>query len=133
MAMTPSLRGTRIEWAGFVVAFALAAVPARASAAGTECWGTWRFEVSRPTPDQEQMLEKDSWCRSAKLPRTFTAEARPGWEGRGILTGTPVRLLDIMKGGGRCECQFAGPPAAAPRYYELAIDVNATGAVVEGK
>lgn len=116
----------------FVVLLSL--VSARdAGAAGTECWGTWRFDVSRPRPDQEQWLAPDSWCRGAKLPRTFTAEARPGPDGRGILTGAPLRLLDVMKGSGRCEFQFSGPPAVAPRYYELSIDVNASGAVVEGK
>jgi hypothetical protein len=116
---------------GFVLVLAFLFSPARAVGA-TDCSGVWRFEVGRPTADRERYQSADSWCRAAKLPRTFTAGVRSGANGRAVLTGTPQRPTDVGAGSGRCEFQFPGPTSGS-RYFDISIDVNASGTVVEGK
>jgi hypothetical protein len=132
--MIPALQTPRAGRIGFALLVGLVLLPAgAASAAGTDCSGTWRLDVAPATPDKEAWLSADSWCRAARLPRSFTAEVRPGADGRPTLTGTPVKLKDVMVGGGRCELQFAGPTTGPKTYYELSIEVNASGAPVQGK
>jgi hypothetical protein len=126
--------GRQVGRIGFAFAVGLALLPARgAGAAGTDCSGSWRFDVTPATPDKEAWLSADSWCRAAKLPRTFSAELRTGPDGRAVVTGTPLRPTDVMAGSGRCEFQFAGPAASPTKVHELSIEVNASGTPIQGK
>jgi hypothetical protein len=106
--------------------------PLGAEAAGTDCTGTWRFEVARPTPEQEALVSPDSWCRAAKLPRTFTAELRLTPDGHGIITGTPQPPTDVNTWAGRCEFQFSGP-ANGPKHDDITMEVSASGTVLQGE
>lgn len=126
-----ALPSWRVGLLGSVLVLAFLFSPARAVGA-TDCSGIWRFEVGRPTPDREKYQSADSWCRAAKLPRRFTAGVRSGPNGRAVLTGTPQPPTDVAAWSGRCEFQFPGP-ASGPRYFDISIDVNASGTVVEGK
>jgi hypothetical protein len=128
MAAFPSWRAARL---GFVLVLAFLFSPAHAVGA-TDCSGIWRFDVGRPNADREKYQSADSWCRTAKLPSAFTAGVRAGANGRAVLTGTPQPPTDVVAGSGRCEFQFSGP-ASGPRYFDISIEVNASGTVVEGK
>ncbi len=132
MAVPPCLQ--RCCWLFLSALLGLGLVPARdARGASTDCSGTWRFDLARPTTDQEPWLWPDSWCRGKRLPRTFTVEARRGPDGSMTLTGTPLPPADIIFGGGRCEFQFSGPEMGPSKYHELTIEVNASGSIVQGK
>ena len=122
------MTGRSLAAAGTLVALALAP---GARANGADCSGKWRFEVASPTPDRDAVVSADSWCRAAKLPRTFTADVRFGPDGRAVVTGTPQRPTDLNAGAGRCEFQFSGP-VRGPKYDDITIDVNASGAVLQG-
>jgi hypothetical protein len=126
-----ALRWWRVGRPGCALVLALFLAPARAVGA-TDCSGIWRFEVAPPTPDLEKWLAPDSWCRAAKLPRTFTAEVRSGPAGKPTVIGTPQRPTDLFAVGGRCEFQFPGP-TSGPRSHDISIEVNAVGAVIQGK
>ena len=128
MTALPSWRTGRL---GFLLVLAFLFSSARAVGA-TDCSGIWRFEVGRPTADTEKYLSAGSWCRAAKLPRTFTVQVRSGSNGRPVVTGTPQRPTDLYAVSGRCEFQFPGPDSG-PKYHDISIEVNASGAVVEGK
>src|SRR5215831_10026175 len=98
-----ALQSRRAGRLGVPLVLAVCFSPARMAGA-TDCSGSWRFEVaSKVSPDAETVLSADSWCRAAKLPRTFTAEVRAGANGRAIITGTPQPPTDVLAGGGTCE------------------------------
>jgi hypothetical protein len=128
MASSPSWRVGRLGLP-LVVAFLL--WPAHAVGA-TDCSGIWRFEVALLVPEADRYVSADSWCRGAKLPRTFTAEVRSGPNGRPVVTGTPQPPTDLGAVSGTCEFEFAGP-AMGRRYHDIKLEVNASGAVVDGK
>ena len=125
------LRSWRVSHLAFALVLAFLFSLAR-SVRAADCSGIWRFEVAPLVPDAENHLSADSWCRAAKLPRTFTAEVRSGPNGRAVLTGTPQPPTDVAAAGGTCEFEFPGP-ASGPRYHDITIEVKASGTVVEGK
>ncbi|HLK92927.1 MAG TPA: hypothetical protein VKZ18_23745 [Polyangia bacterium] len=104
--------------------------PARAVGA-TDCSGVWRFEVSLLAPEADKYVSAESWCRAAKLPRTFTAQVRSDPNGRTVVTGTPQRPTDLYAVSGRCEFQFPGPDQGS-KFSDIKLEVNASGAAVEG-
>jgi hypothetical protein len=107
-------------------------VAARNASAAGKCEGQWHFELTSMGAEAEELLPKDSWCRSNRLPKTIDVGIRYRDSGGTERTGSPHRPSSVMTFGGRCEFIFEGKASGLPEENELRIELDDAASVASG-